>query len=71
MKSLMHALICFNNILENQHHNKIIVYKTFFQQYLEENHLQEARNFNYQENPQNFSHDDNTLLFVMNSNKIH
>ena len=52
-----------------------MVYKTFFQQYLDANHLQEAQNMlygnNYQENPQNFFHDKNTLLFVMNSNTTH
>ena len=65
----------FQQNLENQYHNKIIVYKTFFQQYLEVNHLQEARNMlygnNYLQNPQSFFHDKNTLLFVMNSNNIH
>ena len=65
----------FQQNLENQHHNKIIVYKTFFQQYLLSNQLQQARNMlygnKYQENPQNFFHDHNTLLFVMNLNNIH
>ena len=69
------CIVLFQQNLENQHHNKIIVYKTFFQQYLLSNQLQQARNMlygnKYQENPQNFFHDHNTLLFVMNLNNVH
>ena len=65
----------FQQNLENQHHNKIIVHKTFFQQYIKANHLQVARNIlygnKYQKNTQNFFHDHNTLLFVINSNNTH
>ena len=42
MKSSMHALICFNKIWKINITTKCIVYKTFFQQYLQVNHLQKA-----------------------------
>ena len=44
------CIVLFQQNLENQHHNKIIVYKTFFQQYLLSNQLQQARNMLYGNN---------------------